>query len=223
MTATTAATKGIVSTLAAAPKMPFARSTTNSLPPPANTSGSARTPNPNATAAASRFASRSVPAVGHQRPRTRLNDRPNALNPRVPSRSSAGTATDHAAYSHTPGTMHAANASNSSTPWISVNHSSEPSRSKPNRSDPRQSVSVPRYVSLTAFRHAASASVLDTMLTTRIRSSAATPAQPLPLDVVVPPVVVLVSGSDSATRMFSTWTGMITTATALSMVANLFR
>ena len=40
---------------------------------------------------------------------------------------------------------------------------------------------------------------------------------------LVAPAVVDVSGSDSVMRTFRIWTGTITTATALSMVANLFR
>jgi hypothetical protein len=56
-----------------------------------------------------------------------------------------------------------------------------------------------------------------------MRSSAATPAHSLSDDVVVAPAVVDVSGSDNVMRTFRTWTGTITTATALSMVANLFR
>ncbi len=106
---------------------------------------------------------------------------------------------------------------------MSVSHSSAPRRRNPNRNDSRQSVSVPRYVSLTAFRHAASASALETTLITKMRSKAATPAHSLSDDVVVAPTVVEVSGSDSVMRTFRTWTGTITTATALSMVANLLR
>src|SRR5918994_772077 len=223
MTATTAATNGIVRTLATAPNTPLARSYTNSLSRPAISNGSASNPMPAATAVARRLASSRMPAVGHHRRRTRLNDRPRAPKPRVPSISRTGTATDHATYSHTPGAMHATNPSSTITPWIRVSHSSEPSRRKPKRSDARQSVSVPRYVSLTAFRHAASASALETMLITKIRSRAATPAHSLSNDVVVAPAVVEVSGSDSVISTFRTWTGTITTATALSMVANLFR
>src|SRR5215204_7344819 len=206
MTATTAATNGIVTTLAAAPKTPLARSDTNSLSRPANRSGSAGSLNPAATAVTRRLARSRMPAVGHHRRRTRLKDRPSARKPRVPSISSTGTATDHAAYSHTPGTMQAAKASNSSTPWMSVNHSSDPSRRNPNRNDSRQSVSVPRYVSLTAFRHAASANALETTLITKMRSSAATPVHS-PSDDVVVPAVVDVSGSDNVMRTFRTWTG----------------
>jgi hypothetical protein len=223
MTATTAAVNGIVSTLATAPNTPFARSYTNSLSRPAKSSGSASSPIPAATAVARMFASNRMPAVGHHRRRTRLNDRPSAPKPRVPSISSTGTATDHATYSHTPGATQAAKPSSTITPWISVNHSSEPSRRKPNRNDAAQSVSVPRYVSLTDFRHAAWASVLETMLITRIRSRAAIPTHSLSDDVVVAPAVVDVSGSDSVIRTFRTCTGTITTATALSMVANRFR
>src|SRR5512132_1833298 len=223
MTATTAATNGIVRTLATAPNVPFARSYTDSLSRPAKRSGSVSSPIPAATAVARRLASSRMPAVGHHRRRTRLNDRPSARKPRVPSISSTGTATDHATYSHTPGAMQAANASSTITPWMSVSHSSAPRRRKPNRNDSRQSVSVPRYVSLTAFRHAASASALETTLITKMRSKAATPAHSLSDDVVVAPTVVEVSGSDSVMRMFRTWTGTITTATALSMVAYLLR
>src|SRR5215211_3902148 len=223
MTATTAATNGIVTTLAAAPKTPLARSDTNSLSRPANRSGSAGSLNPAATAVTRRLARSRMPAVGHHRRRTRLKDRPSARKPRVPSISSTGTATDHAAYSHTPGTMQAAKASNSSTPWMSVNHSSDPSQRNPNRNDSRQSVSVPRYVSLTAFRHAASASVLEITPMTTIRRSAAASVHPLPSVVVGPTALFVVSGSDSVMRTLRTWTGTITTATALSMVANLFR
>ena len=106
---------------------------------------------------------------------------------------------------------------------MSVSHSSDPRRRKPNRSDSRQSVSVPRYVSLTAFRHAAWASAAETTLITKTRSRAAIPAHSLSDVVVVAPAVVVVSGSESVMRTFSTWTGTITTATALSMVANLLR
>src|SRR5262245_34109396 len=178
---------------------------------------------PAVIAVARRLARIRMPAVGHHRRRTRLNERRSASMPRTFSISSAGTATDHATYSHTPGTMQAANPSSSSTPWISVSHSSEPNRLKPNRSDWRQSVSVPRYVSLTAFRHAAWARALEAMLITRIRSSAARPAHSLSDVVVVVPTVVDVPGSDSVISTFRTWTGTITTATALSMVANLVR
>src|SRR6059058_4217379 len=223
MTATTAATNGIVRTLAAAPKTPLARSYTSSLSRPAKRRGNATSPIPAATAVARRLASSRMPAVGHHRRRTRLNDRPRARNPRAPSISSTGTATDHATYSHTPGTMHAAKANSTITPWMSVSHSSDPSRRKPNRNDPRQSVSVPRYVSLTAFKHAAWASALETTLMTKMSSRAAIPAHSLSDVVVVAPAVVEVSGSESVTRTFSTWTGTITTATALSMVANLLR
>src|SRR5439155_22503297 len=55
-TATTAATKGIVRTLAAAPKTPLARSYTSSLSRPAKRSGNAPSPIPAATAVARRVA-----------------------------------------------------------------------------------------------------------------------------------------------------------------------
>ena len=58
---------------------------------------------------------------------------------------------------------------------------------------------------------------------TKMSSRAAIPAHSLSDVVVVAPAVVEVSGSESVTRTFSTWTGTITTATALSMVANLLR
>src|SRR6266508_5012112 len=224
MTVTSAEMNGIVSTLAAAVKTALASSTTTSLPSPVSRSGRASNPSPNATADASRFARSRIPAVGHHRPRTRLNERPSALNPRASSSRSAGIATAHAAYSQTPGTMHAANASRSSTAWITVSQTSGPSRRYPKRNDPRQSVSVPRYASLTALRHAASASVAEITLITSRSRKAAKPGQPSPVVVVVVPVLaVVLFGNDSVIRMLTTWTGTTTIATAASIVANLFR
>src|SRR5262245_65425678 len=173
---------------------------------------------PAVIAGARRLARIRMPAVGHHRRRTRLNERRSASMPRTFSISSAGTATDHAQEHHTPETLQAANPNSSGTPWISVSHSSEPNRLKPNRSDWRQSVSVPRYVSLTAFRHAAWARALEAMLITRMRSSAARPAHSPSDAVVVVPTVVEVPGSDCVISTLRTWTGRLTYGSDLYLV-----
>src|SRR5579884_904756 len=212
MTVTTAATNGVVSTDPIALVIPLTTATVVvARPPPATSAGTTRTPNTAATNEARMFASSSEPAVGHHRPFTRSYDRVSARNPPVCSIRSTGIATDHAAYSHTPGMMHAANATSSSTPCSTSSHSRDQKREKPKRSDPRQSDSVPRYVSPTVLKHAACASVADTTPTTKSTSTPATTvaASPpftcvvvLPLNDVV--VVVVPVGSDNRTSTLRT-------------------